>query len=450
MIWDGDINCEHKWDSQEQIISGGGYSAKSTLAGFSNPHTKGREMDKDTKTTNSQFCSLCGAWRGCLGLEPTIELYLKHLVGIFDEAKRVLRDDGTCFVNLGDTYASAPTGVTKDWQQKGGDGVYNRLVDRHTQGRTTHKTTWKPKDYGQTPTKSLCLIPFRFAIEMVNHGWILRNTIIWSKPNPMPSSAKDRFTVDFEYVFFFVKKKKYWFEPQYEDYQTESNMERPRMGQGQNTQYTQKRKEVYTGQDIKDYASAKAQSPSDSKRRILESMQNNPLGRNKRTTWTIPTEAFPEAHFATFPCALVEPMIKCGCPEFICKKCGKARVKVYEIIRPPDYNPSSKDPRNEGRGEMSHHRPLTEIFDVALRSKRIDKGYTSCSCNAGYEPGVVLDFFCGSGTVGKVAAYLRRNYILIEAKKEYCRMAEERVAEPESGVPVAEQKIGQMPLFERS
>ncbi|KKK67974.1 hypothetical protein LCGC14_2948720, partial [marine sediment metagenome] len=149
---------------------------------------------------------------GQLGLEPTFEEYIDKLCTIYDEVKRVLRDDGTCWVNLGDTYASSPAGNKE--VKFDGDGAYGRLMERHTQGGTSNVTP-KPKNYGIVPTKSLCLIPQRFAIEMVNRGWILRNVIIWHKPNPMPSSAKDRFTVDFEYVYFFVKSNDtlYWVRP---------------------------------------------------------------------------------------------------------------------------------------------------------------------------------------------------------------------------------------------
>lgn len=97
--------------------------------------------------------------------------------------------------------------------------------------------------------------------------------------------------------------------------------------------------------------------------------------------------------------------------------------------RPPDYNPSSQDPRNKGRGEMSHHRPLKEIFDVALRSKRIDKGYSDCGCNAGFDGGIVLDPFMGSGTTGVVAKKLGRRWIGIELNQSYIDMVNKRISE---------------------
>ena len=145
---------------------------------------------------------------GQLGLEKTFEEYITKLCNIFDQVKRVLRKDGTCWVNLGDTYnASGGCGWTglesKNWEQKA-----------------------KPHNIKTYPAKSLCLIPQRFAIEMVNRGWICRNTIIWHKPNCMPSSAKDRFTVDFEYLYFFVKSKKYWFEQVFEEHTTKDDLDR--------------------------------------------------------------------------------------------------------------------------------------------------------------------------------------------------------------------------------
>jgi len=126
---------------------------------------------------------------GQLGLEPTFQEYLDKLIAIFDEVKRVLRKDGTCWVVLGDTYSG---GVNNNGSKK----VYGAK-------------TLKPIKAIGFQCKSLLQIPSRFSIMMTDHGWILRNEIIWYKPNAMPSSVKDRFTVDFEKVFFFVKNKKY-------------------------------------------------------------------------------------------------------------------------------------------------------------------------------------------------------------------------------------------------
>jgi site-specific DNA-methyltransferase (adenine-specific) len=257
---------------------------------------------------------------GQLGLEPTFEEYIDKLCNIYDEVKRVLRPDGTCWVNLGDTYAAH-----KDCKSVGqtiARGTSREKTHCIDKGKSASRNSKMLKKMGM-PDKSLCLIPQRFAIEMVNRGWILRNTIIWHKPNPMPSSAKDRFTVDFEYVYFFTKSnttlywvrpdgkmvskqpdykagiegldwkwgvrkgkrvklslwqgRDYWFEPQYEAHtDPKGSLERSK----------------YVGHTD----NGKRLSRKDQYR--PDAYTFNPLGRNKRTVWTIPTQPFPQAHFA--------------------------------------------------------------------------------------------------------------------------------------------------------
>ncbi len=389
---------------------------------------------------------------GQLGLEKTFEEYIDKLCSIYDEVKRVLRKDGTCFVNLGDTYA-------------GGGRGYEYWTGNEKQ--STNKGSAIPK-CPETPgvqDKSLCLIPQRFAIEMVNRGWILRNVIIWHKPNPMPSSAKDRFTVDFEYVYFFVKQKRYFFEPQYEpNKNAEDDLRRIKQAQQKKGQYKD------DGNKESNYL----------EKWSLKEPQINPLGRNKRTVWemskkdwdeycnviwqkyekqkqtqanacwTIPTQACPEAHFATYPEKLVEPMIKAGCPEFVCEKCGKGRVKIYkkgEIV--PDakgYKPRG----NKGDNKLVNRwNTGEEKLGPNMHYEQTFKGYTDCGCGAGFRPGIVLDPFAGSGTTCLVAARLRRDYIGIELKAEYIEeIAADRVVAVETGVPVKEQKQGQKGLFD--
>jgi len=188
-----------------------------------------------------------------LGLEPNFNIYITNLCNIFDEVKRVLKKEGTCWVILGDTYM--------------------------TQKR-------------KLPDKCLCQIPSRFAIEMTNRGWILRNELIWHKSNCMSSSVKDRFTVDFEKIFFFVKGKKYYFETQYEPMNDKSK---------------ERYKYNFTGNKNND-GKLTLQEPKG------KSIQSN-KGRNKRCVWKITTKSYKEAHFATYPEKLIETPILVGCPE---------------------------------------------------------------------------------------------------------------------------------------
>lgn len=219
---------------------------------------------------------------GQLGLEPTFDEYIDKLCDVFDEVKRVLRKDGTCWVVMGDTYNAGGNYRGKEL----GDGSKEAYKRKDFEGCKND-----PNEQG-IERKSLLQIPFRFSIEMCNRGWILRNVIIWHKPNAMPSSVKDRFTVDFEYLFFFSKKKKYYFEQQFESHKTKN--------------WRSKKRQEYG--DIKAQKKAGVACTGGTS-------GFGEKGRNKRTTWSINTQSFPDAHFAVYPEELIETPIKAGCPE---------------------------------------------------------------------------------------------------------------------------------------
>ena len=226
---------------------------------------------------------------GQLGLEPTFQEYITKLCDIFDEVKRVLRKDGTCWVNLGDTYGGSGAGT---WQNKPADAKSKEVYTLPYGKSSCSKMRGTPQD------KCLLQIPSRFSIEMCNRGWILRNTIIWQKQNCMPSSVKDRFTVDYECIFFFVKNKKYWFEQQHEPYVLNTDMAY--------------RRKLRCGRKYGVKRPYKDNQPlSHSKTPAVV----NPQGRNKRCVWNINTKPFKGAHFAVFPEELIETPIKAGCPK---------------------------------------------------------------------------------------------------------------------------------------
>ena len=267
--WEGgDENCDHL---PSNIIT----TAKvgNTKDGI------GRQPFKDV-------CGKCGAKRvdKQLGLEPTFDQYISNLCDIFDGVKRVLRDDGTCWVNIGDTYWGSGAGTQYEPKTENAKEVY-------TIPYNSHKNTQRNKD-SNYQSKCLCMIPQRFAIEMVNRGWILRNTIIWHKPNAMPSSVKDRFTVDFEYLFFFSKKRKYYFEQQLEEIKECSKERYKKPFKSLKGNFTS----LQRGENITDTTMLTRQ------------------GRNKRTVWAITTKPYSESHFAVYPEELCETPIKAGCP----------------------------------------------------------------------------------------------------------------------------------------
>jgi len=279
-IW-GDNLCEHEWGDgliknfNAQQDNSGGFTVKIIGRGKQG-FTKGTSGE----ASQGQFCLKCNAWRGELGLEPTIELYISHLLQIFDEVKRVLKKTGTCWVNIGDSYA-------------GSGKASGQSIEQVTAKQASNFSSAHIKmDYGGILAKSLCGIPERFVLGMQDRGWIRRNSIIWYKKNPMPESVKDRFTEDFEYLFFFSKQGKYYFEQQFEPHISTAN---------------------YNGGQRRGLISGDVEV-SGQEQRHSENINYGLLGRNKRCVWEINTEPYPEAHFATFPEKLCETPILAGCP----------------------------------------------------------------------------------------------------------------------------------------
>jgi DNA modification methylase len=224
--------------------------------------------------------------KGQLGREDTLEEYLEKLCEIFAEVKRVLKEEGSCWANLGDAY-----GGTRDKQ--------NYKDPKYKNGRNGQSISLSKKYTG----KCLLQIPSRFALMMTDElGFILRNEIIWHKPNAMPESVKDRFTVDFEKLFFFVKNKKYYFEQQKEAMVTE-DINPPRGSKGVIGQVNSgRRKQDLVGRNDYIGFNDRYKPPVD-------------LMRNKRSVWSISTRNYSGLHFAVYPEELIETPIKAGCPK---------------------------------------------------------------------------------------------------------------------------------------
>jgi DNA modification methylase len=225
--------------------------------------------------------------KGQIGQESNIEDYLEKLINVFNEVRRVLKTSGTIWIILNDTYADKNKGRGQN-KSKGNPGK----SCAQKSNVLTLPTAW------QIPAKSLCLIPERFAASMIESGWILRNQIIWHKPNQMPQSVTDRFTVDYEKLFFFVKNSRYYFDRQYEPLRNPERMQRRFL----NPATLHKRCDSYW--TLHDLEAAEIR-----RRRILEK------GRNKRCVWTIATTKFSGDHFAAYPPRLIETPIRAGCPK---------------------------------------------------------------------------------------------------------------------------------------
>jgi len=417
-IWGGDPDCKHEWEVKETRrpnASGGKTDyAKQKLA------VKGTEnysefVDYHNRVTKSSFCKKCGAWYGQLGLEPTLDLYIEHLLQITAELKRVLKKTGVMFWNHGDSY-SGNMGKRSGWSYV--SGITN-IDNEEAVKRGISLNSFRAKYI--LPQKCLCLQNFRLIMRMIDEqGWILRNVIVWHKPNHMPSSVKDRFTNAYEPVFMLVKNKKYWFDLDAVRVPQKEFINKP----------NQKPKAINKGTHLETGAFSK--KGGFNTYREQKGIQYNPLGKNPGDIWTIPTQPFPEAHFATYPEKLIEPMIKAGCPQWICKKCGKARERITrkKLVVHKEYKDKGKAHQNVASG--SKEMPAIPRARTGLEGHNEYQtiGWTDCGCKVEgekWKAGIVLDPFFGSGTTGFVARKLGRNFLGFEINPEYCEIAKKRL-----------------------
>lgn len=466
-VWGGDPSCDHEWRSERtsRPNSSGGFSEKQ----LSNQGTRDVSDYKD-RATYAAFCG-CGAWRGELGLEPTPDLFIAHLVSIFREIKRVMRDDALLWLNIGDSYfgdsptrSSSAGAFSAEWNpaDSAGNGGGRRSAAR--QG------SLKPKD--------LMGIPWRLAFALQDDGWYLRRDIIWHKIAPMPESvygtrwekhrvrvepseratpgmahdasqagvnkpqgARDgpnfkdhsseyadcpgcskcgkndglilrrgsgRCTTAHEYIFMFSKTADYF-------YDTDAIAEQsdPRQVE-HNLRYAKEYAVHSNGADCRQPGNVN--SVGIHARAVITGK------RNKRSVWSLSPQAYPEDHFAAFPEDLPEICIKAGTSERgVCAECGASYARV--MARTPAEVLSSKSDYGNGAGRNDGGRSmLVGASGTTLGWRR------TCECpTAEIVPATVLDPFTGRGTTGVVALRLARSFVGIELKPQYVEMAEKNI-----------------------
>lgn len=230
---------------------------------------------------------------GQIGLEHTFQEYIKKICDVFCEVKRVLKSNGTCFINLGDTYG---TGSGPD---------ENRIHAK--QGTVKGHKEKKPVENFY---KSLIMLPERIAIGMCENNWVLRNKIIWHKKNGMPSSVIDRFCNKYEFVYFFVKDSRYYFDLDsiripYETFEKRPDGIVRSREYGYNTKAGTKQREEEEARRFGKRRPPKASGE----------YERNQKGKNPGDVWTLTLQPHPERHIAMFPEKLIIPMVKAGCPE---------------------------------------------------------------------------------------------------------------------------------------
>jgi hypothetical protein len=293
---------------------------------------------------------------GQIGLEDSVNGWVDELRVVMGGLARVLKPTGSVWLNLADSYSRHPR-------------------------------------YG-APAKSLLLGPERLALGLMADGWIVRNRVAWSKPNPMPSSVKDRLNATWEVIYLLTREPRYQF-----DLDVIRVPHRSKRGRVSRT--SSRTLPVPTGPPV--WAGPLAGSNSGLLKLKAAGLAGHPLGANPGDAWSIATAGFRGAHFATFPPALVTKPLLASCPERVCRSCGLAWKR---------------------HGSPSERRKLRPV----------------CSCKAGWRPGLALDPFFGAGTVGVVAKLHHRDWLGIELNPKFARLAEERIAKSPSGPAAGTEK----------
>ena len=422
-VWGGDPGCKHEWGAGLTKRGGGGQPGDKTRWQHTGEGIKGHPT-----ASAGSFCR-CGAWLGCLGLEPTPALYVEHMVQVFREVRRVLRDDGTLWLNLGDTYHG------------GGGGNYGNgisVASQHGQHLTNVRNRMKIP--GLKP-KDLVGIPWRVAFALQADGWWLRSEIIWHKPNPMPGSQDDRPTTAHEQVFLFSKKARYFFdmeavkEPakcQNDHDSIESRKQRALSVTAGKTRPTAEKNGIRPAVRENRRDSSGDRVHGNLPGRDDGGRARNGPGqetRNLRSVWTITTQPSSEPHFAMFPEALVTPCIKAGTSEHgVCPACGAPWKRIVRTTYVKNRPSAGEDPRSRADDRLADARGKGGWQGNNLL--RIDKtiGWRP-TCDCGREDRVqatVLDPFGGMDTVGVVCEKLGRRHIAIELNPNYAERGNRR------------------------
>ena len=382
----GDAECGHSREHDHQV------SLRTSTISYA------RSTGHTEEPWPNGVCGLCGAVKESagIGLEPTLGEWVENIVAVMREVRRVLRGDGTVWLNLGDAYNSSShwTGFT------------------NAQGQSpTRRPVAKDR-----ASKNLMGQPWRVAFALQDDGWILRSAIVWHKPNAMPESATDRPTSSYEMVFMLVKQGRYFYDAEAVR-QPQSELHRALHKNSTGRSVRGKKQDRYTN-DMAASSSSK-----------MTERWNMDMKANARNVWTFPTQGRPDAHFATFPDELPRRCILAGTSEHgVCSECGApwARVVESEVVK---NRPSAgEDPRSRNEDKLSVGRGHGGHRGNNLQTSTQTLGWQpTCGCNADTVPATVLDPFVGSGTTVAIAQSLGRRGVGLDLNSEYLENAAKRI-----------------------
>lgn len=467
-VWDGKAGCGHEWG--KELVKIGAHHADET-----NPDKEGYTKDKNQwPNQQGQFCTKCGAWHGGFGLEPSVELYIAHSIEVLRAIRRVLKPDGTCYWNIGDSYAS---GKGTCFNPGGGDNSLEGHahlkdakaypLDRGNKS-TLKKSGLKPLD--------LCGIPYKVGLAAQADDWYWRSMIHWIKPNPMPESVNGW---RWEKHKVKVGDNSAKLQKRYNTIESHGGATLPGLAHMVPVEWQDcpgcpkcspndglvLRKGAWRPTKCVEYVLLLAKSANNygDKEAVVEKYTEplnrwggdtfdsiyiekaeemglgrvgwastmragregrpHPEGRNLRNAWTFPTEscAFAGEHFAAFPEELPRRCILAGTSEKgNCPKCGKSWARVVEVSQSARHSTEDRDSQLYGDGaHRGKHAEPAESKTLGWRA--------TCRCGLEPEPATVLDPFCGTGTTLAVAKSLGRRAIGIDISEQYCRLSQQRV-----------------------
>jgi len=466
-VWGGDPNCEHQWgdfDTYHDNLRFRDPNDSAAVGNNANPEIYSNpERDQG-------ICVKCGAWKGQLGLEPTPDLFVKHLVTIFEKLKKPLKPWGTLYVVISDTYNSQGTEMSRHWD-----------------GREKNLDQGKPKlTADKISPKCLLMIPERFAMTMINNGWILRNKTIWHKPNPMPSSVKDRLNTTWEYVYMFAQRKKYWWNL---DAIREPHKEKKPCGMGEKTKkqiemgqkaHTEKMEYHPKGKNPGNVQETKKISPQDLIKAVYHRMDRDSKtykGKNRlETDNTDKIEAYDGRKIRETAREVLQELGIGKDPDLVefihdhfshpkgknpgdvfrdktSDESYKGEYAMRNAPEPGQEHAFHKKGKNPGDYWNISTKPFPKahfaVYPPSLCKKPIKAGCPKKVCQKCGKPkikkpdfknipvcrcdepewknGVVLDPFAGAGSTWVMARKLGRDFLGIEIVEEYAEMARERI-----------------------
>jgi DNA modification methylase len=408
--------CVHEWASQIITPKHNDDGVKgSTLGGG-----KATQAQSQRTPIVQDVCIHCGGWRGGLGNEPTPEAFIGHLILVMREMHRILRDDGTCFVNLGDSFSGS-----------GGAHAATHQNDGLSKSRDRDGVVLGGKKAG-IPAKNLYMIPSRFALACQADGWIVRSRMPWIKRNGMPDSCEDRPSQVIEDIFMLAKSQDYFFDmhaikqpfaderggnPGAYKWSYANDAESGKGVRGKGGPSTKLQSEGWNANGEK---SGRNFRSSDFFFKTWQGLATSEEG--EPLAMVINTKAYSGAHFACFPPDLPLTLIKAGTSAHgVCPKCGaqwERMVEKGERVTIPRLAEG-----NEGLDSKMYGPAGWNTYNTV--------GWQpSCTCNAGEPiPAIVCDPFNGSGSTGKAALQLNRSYVGVDISKQYLEeLAPERLS----------------------